>query len=112
MTQDKKVNGFVNLIWNGVTTLELARAIDSAIDQNLTGLYHLTNNDKLSKYTLLKLIAKVFNKSTEIEETFAPNGCDKSVINTRADFDFTVKSFENMLKDLKVWMDAHPKYKY
>lgn len=112
MTQDKKVNGFVNLIWNGVTTLELARAIDAAIDQDLTGLYHLTNNDKLSKYTLLKLIAKVFNKTTEIEETFTPNGCDKSIINTRADFDFTVKSFENMLKDLKAWMEAHPKYKY
>jgi dTDP-4-dehydrorhamnose reductase len=112
MTQETKVNGFVNLLWNGVTTLELARAIDAAIDQNLTGLYHLTNNVVISKYILLKLIAKAFNKTTVIEEAFSPNGCDKSIINTRTDFDFVVKSFDNMLIDLKAWMDAHPKYPY
>lgn len=112
MTQENKVMGYVNMIWNGVTTLELAKAIDAAIEQNLTGLYHLTNNDTISKYSLLKLFAEVFDKKICIEESFAEKGCDKSILNTRTDFNFTVKSFEDMIKDLKVWIDNHPKYKY
>ena len=63
------VKGYTNVYWTGVTTLELARAIDSAIDQNLKGLYHLVPKDTISKCELLLLFKKYFNKrDVEIEK--------------------------------------------
>ena len=43
MHQHGCVNGFQTAIWGGVTTLELAKAIDVAIDQGVTGLIQLSN---------------------------------------------------------------------
>ena len=59
MMQQGTINGFVNVFWSGITTLELARVIDQAIGQKLTGLYHLAPEEKISKYDLLNLIKNV-----------------------------------------------------
>ena len=60
MNQSGDVSGYKEAFWSGVTTIELAKAIDQAIDQKLTGLYHLVNNNKISKYDLLDYINTVF----------------------------------------------------
>jgi len=44
MNQAGAISGFTEVFWTGVTTIELAKAINEAIIQELTGLYHLTNN--------------------------------------------------------------------
>ena len=49
MYQTGKVNGFKTAIWGGVTTLELAKAIDTAIIQDNTGLIQLSNGIGISK---------------------------------------------------------------
>ena len=59
MKNSGNVNGYTNAYWGGVTTLELAKAIDVAIENNLTGLVHLSNGEKISKFDLLNLIKKV-----------------------------------------------------
>lgn len=41
MTQNGKVYGYSRVYWTGITTLELAKAIDRAIEKNLKSLYHL-----------------------------------------------------------------------
>jgi dTDP-4-dehydrorhamnose reductase len=105
MNQTKEANGFDKAIWTGVTTIELAKAIDKAIQNNLTGLRHVVNNDKIDKYSLLELFKKYFNKDIKIMRK-SDYMSDKSLIRT-TDFDFGVPSYEQMIKEMSDWVKKH-----
>ena len=47
MNQDVSIQGYYSAIWTGVTTLTLAKAMEAAILQNLSGLYNLVNNESI-----------------------------------------------------------------
>ena len=66
ITQQGEVYGFKTAIWGGVTTLELAKAIDYAIENNTTGLVQLSNGIGINKYDLLMLFKKIWNKDIKI----------------------------------------------
>ena len=108
--QKGTINGYSKAIWNGVTTIVLARAIDAAIRQNISGLYHLVPKapiEPIDKYSLLLLFRDVFHK-TDIEIVPVDNvAVDKTLINTRADFNFEVPSYPEQIKDMKNWIDGH-----
>ncbi len=104
ISQKGKINGYKNVFWTGITTLELARAMDSAIEQDLCGLYHLVPSKKISKFDLLMIIKEIWKKSIEIIPEFEYE-IDKSLINNRSDFNFRVKDYDQMIKDLFLWME-------
>lgn len=109
MKQEGQIKGFTKVIWNGVTTLTLAKAMEQALKENLTGLYHLANNKTISKYNLLKLF-NIYMKENKIE--ILPNDkllLDKSLVNTRTDFTFQVPSYEIMVAEMKEWIVNHKK---
>lgn len=107
MTQKGTAKGYTQAFWGGVTTLELARAVDNAINQNLTGLYHLTPGYPISKFDLISLVKKIWGKK-EIEiEPYSAKTENKSLITKRLDFDFSVKSYEEMLSDQLKFMIIH-----
>jgi len=108
LKQEQKVYGFSKVYWTGVTTLELAKQMDNFLDQNMTGLFHLCPKDKISKYDLLHLFAKHWNKNIEIEENLNSE-IDKSLICTREDFIYANErpSYEKMLSEMRIWMDEH-----
>ena len=107
MKQNALVSGYGAAIWTGVTTLTLARAIEKALEQNLTGLYHLVNNESISKLELLKLFSKYFiNGNLTIVDDYKFQ-LDKSLISTRNDFEFIVPSYEDMIKEMKEWILSH-----
>ena len=81
----------------------MAKAINVAIDQDLSSLYHLVPNKKISKYELLKLIKEVWGKTTKIIKLDFPQH-DKSLINNRSDFKYQVPDYLEMLLDLHEWM--------
>lgn len=110
MHEVEDVNGFARVIWSGVTTLELSKAIDFVIADNpISGLLHLTNNIGLSKYILLKLIKKIWGiKRGKIREEINPRQ-NKALVTARRDFDYDVPPYAAMLQDLKNWMISHPK---
>lgn len=102
-----EVYGYKNAMWSGITTIELAKAVEAAIFSELTGLYHLVPEEKISKYHLLNLCKKSFDRE-DIKITGHENPpVDKSLINTREDFSFKVSGYEEMLRDMKVWVDDH-----
>lgn len=106
MKQTGEVYGYKHAIWTGVTTITLADAIDAALKQNLTGLYHLVNNNAVSKYELLVLFSRIKSTSVNIRPDcnyFA----DKSMINTRSDFYFQIPSYDEMIKDMEKWIVTH-----
>ncbi len=103
LTQTGKVSGYAHVYWSGITTLELAKAIDSAIDQDLNYLYHLVPKEKISKHDLLCLIKEIWGRSITIIKEEKHAG-DKSLINTRKDFKHDVPDYQIMLRELFEWM--------
>lgn len=115
MKQKGPIKGFTGALWTGVTTLMLAKAMEKAIDENLCGLYNLVNNESISKYDLLVLFNKYFRNSSLIIDKYDKPKLDKSLRRTRADFSFVVPTYEQMVQEMKIWVDAHeelyPHYK-
>ena len=103
MRQHGQVNGFNTAIWGGVTTLELAKAIDVAITQGITGLVQLSNGVGISKYDLLHLFRKIWNKQDIEILPFDGNGIDKSIVKSEK-FDYVVPGYEEMLREQYDWM--------
>ena len=97
--QKSDIFGFTRAIWSGVTTIELAKAVQWAIDNEITGLYHVTNNSSISKYDLLKLFQKYTKKDISIKPLDEKN-VDKSFIDTRLLIDYKIPSYEKMISDM------------
>jgi dTDP-4-dehydrorhamnose reductase len=108
MKQNKEFKGFTGALWTGVTTLTLAKAMESAIQENLSGLYNLVNNYSISKYELLSLFNKHFRNNCITIHRSDKLQLDKSLRNSRTDFSFVVPSYEQMIIEMKEWIEAHP----
>lgn len=78
MNQEGEVNGYDKVFWTGLTTLELAKVIDKAIELDLTGLHQIVPKEKISKYDLLNLIKEVFKKEIIINR-YSDKIVDKSL---------------------------------
>lgn len=104
MRQRGEIKGFSSAIWGGVTTLELAKAIEKAIDNNLTGLIQLSNGGKIDKYTLLNLFKNIWGKDNVSIIKDESLVTDKSIQKTNI-FDFKVPSYEVMLLEQRKWME-------
>lgn len=106
MHEEGIVNGFTDAIWGGVTTLELAKAIDKAIDNNLKGLVHLSNGIGINKYALLNLFKGIWNRNTIDITPFEGHAVDKS-LQPSAKFNMNVPSHSAMLYEMRNWMDKN-----
>jgi len=99
MGQSGEIPGYTKAIWSGVTTSELSKAVKWSIDNNITGLYHVTNNLSISKYDLLKLFKKYTKKSINIKP-FTGKDTDKSFIDTRLLINYKIPSYDQMISDM------------
>ncbi len=107
MKQNQHLSGYETAIWTGVTTLTLAKAMEKAAETNLTGLYNLVNNQEINKYEMLKLFNKYFKEDIlEITPVRTVN-LNKSLVNNRTDFEFQVPSYEEMIREMKDWVNNH-----
>jgi dTDP-4-dehydrorhamnose reductase len=99
--------GYTDAIWTGITTMELARGIEAAIAQQLTGLYHLVPHTSISKYELLQLFKTVFDRvDIEVEPKDGMKS-DKTLINSRQDFDFDVPDYHTMVQGMRDWIESN-----
>ena len=98
INQKGEVNGFTESIWGGVTTLKLAEVIIKSINENYTGLVHVTNGKPISKFDLLSLIKDKFELNNIDLKKVLGKKSDKS-LNTKYDY-FNVPSYEHMITDM------------
>ena len=101
LDQDGQVNGFSKAIFNGLTTNFLAQVINEfAIHDNMYGLYNISG-EKISKYHLLKIINKVYNKKIKIikDESFI---IDRSLNNSKFSkfSNLKVPNWKKMINDM------------
>lgn len=103
LRQSDAVKGFTRVMWNGVTTLELAKALHSLIEQRASGIYHLAHPEPISKYELLMLLREVF----KLKVAIVPDDhqrINRTLLHTRTDVDYAVPSYDKMILALREWM--------
>ena len=66
VNSNENINGYVNVMWSGLTTLELANVILFYIDNFKPNLVQISNGEAISKYNLLVLINKIFKLNKKI----------------------------------------------
>lgn len=112
--QSGDISGYSRAIWSGITTIELAKGISNAIRQNLTGIYHLVPSASISKFDLLNLFCEIFDRNDISVKQNDSVIYDKTLINTRTDFDYNVGSYVEMITEMKQWIinhkDLYPHY--
>lgn len=106
--QTGEISGYTKTIWNGVTTLELAKAMKASIEQNLTGIYHLVPKNSISKFDLLRLLKEVFDHEDMTIKSVDGLDIDRTLTNTRRDFNYLVPDYRTMVGDLRPWIEGHP----
>lgn len=106
MKQSNEINGYSKAIWSGVTTLQLAKTIEYLIKNDFSGLHNLVNNESISKHDLLKLFSKYSGKNIKInkDDNFCEN---KSLINSKSEFNNIIPSYEVMVKEMCEWIKLH-----
>ena len=99
MSQSGSINGFTKMLWSGVTTLELSKAIKWSIEHDIKGIYHVTNNKTINKNELL-LLFKVYTKKTIDIIPVEGNDSDKSFIDTRKLINYKIPTYEVMVREM------------
>lgn len=107
LNQSGEINGYEKAKWGGVTTLELSKAVLEVIKQNITGLIHLTNNEKISKYEMLCLFKETFSREDISVNCIDGKFVDKSLSTARNDFKYAVPSYRTMFQDMKDDMEQN-----
>jgi len=105
MSQRERVNGYTKVFWSGVTTLELAKAIEYSLDNDVTGLFQLSNGVRISKYDLLVLFNEIFKRKLVIAPLETVQ-IDKS-IKPSSNIAYNVPDYSTMIMDMLHWMKCH-----
>jgi dTDP-4-dehydrorhamnose reductase len=107
MQQNNQISGYSKAFWSGITTIELTKVIHQIIVQDVNGLIVVAAENKIDKYNLLNIFNKIFkNNALTIVEN-ANYKVDKSMHSIREDFDYNVPSYEDMLVEMKYWIDEN-----
>ncbi|MFD2331617.1 dTDP-4-dehydrorhamnose reductase family protein [Cohnella sp. GCM10020058] len=101
------VSGYVNVQWNGVTTLELAKAVEWAMEHpDVGGLVHLTAPEAVNKHDLLGLFAETFGRTDVKIVPEAEPAIDRTLAPTKSGFDYRPPGYAQMLAELRQWMEG------
>ncbi|WP_226001803.1 dTDP-4-dehydrorhamnose reductase family protein [Paenibacillus sp. BJ-4] len=106
LQQSGDVDGYRRVFWNGITTLELAKAIRVLMNEPLDGLIHLIHPEPISKHDLLLLFKDIWKREDiRIVPKDEPVQ-DRTLRSTRADLLYDVPHYSIMLKELLEWTEA------
>lgn len=99
---NKKINGYMNHWWNGITCLQLAKIIEEIIKNNLYwhGTTHIFSPRNVSKYELISMINKIYELNITINQISTKNKSDKTMI-TNYEQIFNIPDIYNQIEEMK-----------
>ena len=107
MAQEGPVRGYSGAIWTGLTTLELAKAMERAASEDVHGLVNMVPPASISKLDLLRL----FNESLRGGSVeIVPDGSvqlDKTLVRTNFDSSFRPAGYSEQVAEMAEWVRAH-----
>jgi len=102
--------GFTNHLWNGLTTLELARVLFDITTQDLyeETVFHVFSTD-INKYELVTEIVKEYNLEIDIEEFEHPDGkIDRTLRTEKGLNDLVIpQDISGMIEELRDHEERH-----
>lgn len=109
---DSQLKGYSQALWSGITTIELAKVVKWAIEENVVGLKQIAPHHKINKFDLLQLFNEIFreNKLTIIEDDHYK--VDKSLLSIVTKYTYNVPEYREMLIEMKEWIKSKKIYKY
>lgn len=105
MNQSGEINGYTSAYWSGITTLELAKAIQYVIDNPLKGLVHLTNGVPINKFDLISLFKDIWHKDEITILPYEGKKIDKSLQKSELLKYQVKKSYKEMLIEQSDWVN-------
>jgi len=91
---------------NYARTMELAKAVEWAIESDISGLYHVTNGKPINKYDLLMLFKKYTKRNIQIEAV-SGRATDKSLLDTRKKRGDKIPDYDVMVHDMVSFMKGN-----
>jgi dTDP-4-dehydrorhamnose reductase len=111
-----RVNGYLNHIWNGLTTLHFSKLVYGIIstDDFTGGLFHVVPQDRCSKYELLDTIRESFSRNDiGIDPVTSHESIDRTLITNHHDINRLIwkncgynkaPTISVMVKELSEWI--------
>lgn len=109
MQQQGEVNGFTGAMWTGQTTLQLAKTMERAAEEKVSGLINMVPDLNISKYELLKLFNHYLRDNALVIKPVTGVVADKTLLRTNKEFNYQIPDYETMIRDMAKWMKQHKK---
>ncbi|MEG0835065.1 MAG: sugar nucleotide-binding protein [Christensenellaceae bacterium] len=107
MTQRVQACGYAKAMWTGLTTLELARAVEACACTKTVGLVNMVPKSSVSKYELLLLLNRYLcGNSLSIKED-SRIVLDKTLVQGEIENVFIPSSYESQIGELSRWVSEH-----
>ena len=107
MQQHGEIQGYTGAIWTGQTTLQLAKTMEIAAKERVSGLINAVPEISITKCDLLGLFNKYLRNNTIKITPVNKMSADKSLKRTRYDFAYSIPDYERMVYELSEWMRQH-----
>lgn len=107
MAQEGPVKGYTGAIWTGLTTLELAKAMECAALEGARGLVNMVPPESINKYNLLQLFNQEL-RGGKVE--IVPDDSvqlDKTLVRTNYECSFRPKGYAEQVAEMAEWVRAH-----
>ena len=110
MAQNGPIKGYTGAIWTGLTTLELAKAMETAAKESFTGLVDMVPPESISKFDLLQLFNECLRgNSVEIEPDERVQ-LDKTLVRTNFDSSFRPQGYFDQVVEMANWIRLHANF--
>ena len=108
VSRDGVADGWRNAIWTGVTTLELAKAIEAQVAGaiNEVGIWQFVPEETITKADLISLMNTAFLKNRLTINRIPGSAHDRSLVNDRPT-SWPIPTYSLMLDELQTWVRDH-----
>ena len=108
MKQEGTVKGYTKAMWTGITTLQLAKVIETLGNSTYSGLLNIVPETSISKYDLLVLCKEVFKKNDVDIAADDKVVVDKSLVRSAyVKINMAVPSYVDMVNTLHEWIISY-----
>lgn len=108
MTQSGSVDGWTSAVWTGLTTLELAKAVEACASEGATGLVNMVpDGTGVTKFELLSLFNRCFRGGEIVVRSVEGHGADKSLVRTDLLDAYRPEPYEQQMDELSTWIRSH-----
>ncbi len=103
--KDKRVAGYTDHIWNGITCLEFAKICEKIISEDLfwTGIKHVISPTSVNKYELVQMISDVYELNIDVMPHVTEVKCDRTLSSIREDINIKVPELKEQLLEMRAF---------